>query len=33
MFIVALDALVGGVGNVWALSRPGLPEAGWGAIE
>lgn len=23
----------GGVGKVWALSRPGLPEAGCGAIE
>jgi hypothetical protein len=33
MFMVTLEALVGGVGNVWARSRPGLPEAGCGAME
>ena len=31
--VVRLDALAGGVGNVWALSIPGLPEVGCGAIE
>jgi len=30
---IMLEPLVGGVGNVCALSRPGLPEAGCGAIE
>lgn len=31
--MVMLDALVGGVGKVCALSSCGLPDAGWGAME
>ena len=27
-----LDALVGGVGKVWALSKFGLPGPGWETI-
>lgn len=26
---ITLEALVGGVGNVWALSRDGRPELCW----
>ena len=31
--LIMLEALVGGVGKVWALSSPGLPDDGCGAIE
>ena len=33
MPVMVPDALVGGVGNVWARSRLGRPAEGLGAIE
>ena len=33
MPVIVPEALVGGVGNVCALSMPGRPDEGFGAIE